>query len=297
MDVKDIALSTHTFLNERYEVQEVYYWGHTGIIYLAVDLMSGIMTAIKEYCPYSLSNRDLDGRSVVCKGNAYRERFIQGLANFRQECRIVQQVSCIATPYENCTLQYMDYFEENSTGYLVTHYIDGMNLKEYTETGQIYSIKECAQYLLQIAEQVHRLGIIHRDIKPSNIIIRPDRRPVLIDFGSACYMADSRAPSQFVSRGYSAPELYSGGISDIRTDVYSMGALLYYMLTGCRLPPADEITADEPVPPVSEFADVPEILEKAVMMAIEPDRDKRAADTDMLEYALNAYNCKKQKHI
>ena len=81
-------------------------------------------------------------------------------------------------------------------------------------------------------------------------------------------------------------------MSDVRTDVYSMGALLYYMLTGCRLPPADEITADEPVPPVSELADVPEILEKAVMRAIEPDWDKRAADTDMLGYALNADNCK-----
>lgn len=292
MDVKDIALSPHTLLHERYEVQEVYYWGHTGIIYLAVDLVSRIMTAIKEYCPYSLSNRDLDGRSVVCKGNAYKERFVQGFANFRQECRIVKQVSSINTPYENCTIQYMDSFEENGTGYLVTHYIDGMNLKEYIETGQKYSVQECAQDLLLIVERVHRLGILHRDIKPSNIIIRPDRKPVLIDFGSACYMADSRAPSQFVSRGYSAPELYRGDMSDVRTDVYSMGALLYYMLTGCRLPPADEITADEPVPPVSELADVPEILEKAVMRAIEPDWDKRAADTDMLGYALNADNCK-----
>lgn len=82
MDVKDIALSPRTLLHGRYEVQEVYYWGHTGIIYLAADMEKGMMTAIKEYCPYSLSNRDLDGRCVVCKGNKYRTYFIKGFANF-----------------------------------------------------------------------------------------------------------------------------------------------------------------------------------------------------------------------
>ena len=291
MDVKDIALSPHTRLHGRYEVQEVYYWGHTGIIYLAADLEKGIETAIKEYCPYSLSNRDLDGRNVVCKGNTYRLRFTKGFANFRQECEIVKRVSSIEEPYEKCTVQYLDSFEENGTGYLVTHYIDGMNLKEYIDTGKTYSVAECAQDLLQIVRQVHKLGILHRDIKPSNIIIRPDNRPVLIDFGSACHVTESCSVLQFVSRGYSAPELYQGGRTDIRTDVYSMGALLYYMLTGCRLPPANEISDDEPVPYISELVPVPEELEKAVMKAIEPDWNKRAADMDMLADALKTDDC------
>lgn len=291
MDVKDIALSPHTRLYGRYEVQEVYYWGHTGIIYLAADLEKGIQTAVKEYCPYSLSNRDLDGRSVVCKGNAYGTGFETGFANFRQECEIVKKVSSIGQPYRDCTIQYLDSFGENGTGYLVTHYIDGMNLKEYIETGQTYSVEECIGYVLQIVRQVHSLGILHRDIKPSNIIMRPDSRPVLIDFGSACYMTDSRAALQFVSRGYSAPELYRGGRTDTRTDIYSIGALMYYMLTGCRLPPANDITADEPVPPVSEIVQVPKKLEKAVMKAIEPDWNKRAADINVLVNALQADSC------
>lgn len=291
MDVKDIALSPRTLLHGRYEVQEVYYWGHTGIIYLAADMEKGMMTAIKEYCPYSLSNRDLDGRCVVCKGNKYRTYFIKGFANFLQECEIVKRVSSIREPYGNCTVQYLDSFTENGTGYLVTHYIEGMNLKEYMDTGQAYSVEDCVGNLIQIVRQVHKLGILHRDIKPSNIIMRPDNRPVLIDFGSACYAADSRSELQFVSNGYSAPELYRGSGTDARTDVYSMGALIYYMLTGCRLPPANEITADEPVPNVSEYALVTEELEQAVMRAIEPDWNKRAADMDMLAKALKTDTC------
>ena len=94
-----------------------------------------------------------------------------------------------------------------------------------------------------------------------------------------------------MSNGYSAPELYRGSGTDARTDVYSMGALIYYMLTGCRLPPANEITADEPVPNVSEYALVTEELEQAVMRAIEPDWNKRAADMDMLAKALKTDTC------
>lgn len=293
MDVKDIALSGETILHQKYQIQEVYYWGHTGIIYMATDLDNHTKIAIKEYCPYRLSNRDIGGKNVVCKGNAYRALFLQGLDNFSRECKIVQQVSNIDTPYDKCTLQYLDSFEENDTRYLVTEYIEGMNLKEYIENGNEYSVSECMGYLLKTIEQIHEKGIIHRDVKPANIIIRKDGKPVLIDFGSACYTTDENCIAQFVSNGYSAPELYQGGTSDMRTDVYSIGALTYYMLTGCRLPPADEITIDEPIPPVSEYADVTDILEKAVMKAIEPDLNKRASDTKMIESALNAENCKK----
>lgn len=118
-------------------------------------------------------------------------------------------------------------------------------------------------------------------------MIRPNGNVVLIDFGSACYKGRESLPLQFVSRGYSAPELYDGSPSGYQTDIYSIGVLLYYLLTDYQLPAPDEMEGEE-VPNISEIHPVPPRLEAAIMGAIERDPARRMQSLKKLEHVLMA---------
>lgn len=285
MYVEDIALKMEQKLYERYLLEEVYYVGHTSIVYLCKDMHTDKTVVVKEYCPHRLANRDMDGRSVICR-NECRNQYMQAYKAFQKEIEIVKKLKGLRKPYPNCVIQYVDSFMENETLYLVTELVEGKSLEEYINEGKNYSIRACMLSLVRIVEQVHRMGILHRDIKPANIIIQPDGRITLIDFGSACYNGESENQMQFVSRGFSAPELYNGEDSTRQTDIYSIGALLYYILTDFQLPPINELEEGDIIPKISEFREVPPKLEKAVMKAIETDRAKRAGSLTQLKLIL-----------
>lgn len=285
MYVEDIALKTGQILHEKYVLEEVYYVGHTSIVYLCRDMYENKKAVLKEYCPHRLANRDMDGNSVICR-NECRKQYVQAYLAFKKEIEIVKKLKGLKKPYKDCVIQYVDSFCENETLYLVTELVEGKSLEEYMNEGQNYSIRASMLSLVRIVEQIHRMGILHRDIKPANIIIQPDGRLTLIDFGSACYNAENENQIQFVSRGYSAPELYDGKKSTRQTDIYSIGALLYYILTDFQLPPMNELEEGENIPTISEFRKVPPKLEKAVMKAIEPEQSKRARSLTQLKIIL-----------
>ena len=71
IDVYDIALENGSKLKDRYLIEQVYYWGHTSILYLATDTLTKERVAVKEFCPYFYANRDMDGKTVICKGKRY----------------------------------------------------------------------------------------------------------------------------------------------------------------------------------------------------------------------------------
>lgn len=284
MYVEDIALETGTILYNRYILEEVYYVGQASIVYLSKDVNENKRVVVKEYCPYKLANRDLDGKTVVCK-NSRKQQYIEAYRAFQQEIKIVQDIKCTDKCCEKNVLQYIDSFSENETLYLVTEYVEGTSFDECIENKKTYSMKKSMLALIHTVRQIHEMGILHRDIKPSNIIIKPDGDITLIDFGSACYIG-SENNIQFVSRGYSAPELYTGNISSYQTDIYSIGALLYYILTGYQLPAANEIEEGEKIPYISEFTDVSEVLESAIMQTLEQEPEKRIKDLSQLEIIL-----------
>lgn len=286
MNVEDIALKMGVSLHGRYNVQEVYYMGHTSIVYMGYDAVLKKRVVIKEYCPYKLANRDMDGVSIICKSNSLQKAYHEAYRAFEQEVEIVQKVSGLKEPYENCTLKYLDAFYENQTMYLITELVEGISLEECIQKGIVYSIRSCMLDLVRIVTQIHNMGILHRDIKPSNIIIRPDGRIVLIDYGSACYKDGEKTQLQFVSRGYSAPELYTGGRSGFQTDTYSIGALLYYILTDYQLPAPNEMDEDDEIPNVGEIHPVPKKLERIVMRSIDRNPRKRTRQLKKLEAML-----------
>lgn len=287
MDVSDIALPSGTVLHGKYQINTIYYWGHTGIVYLSTDQDSGRTVVIKEYCPYYLANRDMDGKTVICKGKSFEKKYLQAFEAFAKECMIVQKMSDLNRPYAGCTLQYIDYFEENSTIYLVTELVEGKSLEEYILQGEEFSVRNVCLSLVKIVRQVHKRGIIHRDIKPSNIILSKEGKVVLIDYGSACYIGESNADVVFVSRGFSAPELYRNEKSGVETDIYSIGALLYYVLTDYQLPAANEIEDEREIPFISEFTPISTLLQHIIFQTLKLRRKKRLKHLGVLQWILS----------
>lgn len=287
-EVSDIALPEDTILKERYRVEEVHYLGHIGIVYFGVDLLQNTEVVIKEFMPYQIANRDLDGKSVVCKGIRCQKQFEKARESFDQECEYVYRLRDITQPYAGCVIQYLDAFEENDTRYLITDKIRGRSLQDYLENGEDFSVRDVVNMLVDIVAQIHKRKIIHCDIKPSNMILTEDGRLVLIDFGSACYKKIGTTDEMlFVSRGYSAPELYHGGRIDEKTDIYSIGAVIYYLLTDCQIPAPDDYDENEEIPAISEFIDIPESLENIIMRMVSRDKKKRPSSLFLLKIILN----------
>lgn len=284
-DINDIALCQGSMLNGRYQIEEVYYWGHISISYLCRDLQNDVLVMIKEFCPYQAANRDLDRCGLLCKGEAYRKYYEHARFRFQQECRMVEQVSTIAYPYAGCTPAFEETFFENNSIYLVSRYVEGVSLLEALEGQKEIEVFGVLGYLIDIVEELHKKGILHRDIKPSNLIVRKDGKITLIDFGAACYEEEKESPLLFVSRGYSAPELYQKQKGSRATDVYSIGCLIYYLLTGYQLPAADDMEDDE-IPPMSECNSVNRELDEIVLHMLDRNPDTRFQDLDYLKTLL-----------
>jgi serine/threonine-protein kinase len=130
----------------------------------------------------------------------------------------------------------IDYFLEKDRYYLVMDYIKGRTVKDYIEnnSADMETVEKIMYQLCDILEYLHGQHIIFRDLKPSNIMILPDFKIKLIDFGIARIFKDSKQYDTVIvgTPGFCPPEQYGRGQTDERSDIYSLGANLYYMLTG-----------------------------------------------------------------
>src|SRR5205823_802278 len=160
------------------------------------------------------------------------------------------------------------------------------------------TLEEAASFLDQIAsalQYAHDHGVIHRDVKPSNILLRRDGFAYLVDFGLARAMlgADSLtgAGALVGTPEYMAPE-QSNGIHDYRSDIYSLGVILYHMLTG-RVPFMAESPVaislkhiqDEPTPPRELNSEIPQSVEDVILKALAKDPNERYQEAQTLSIA------------
>ena len=173
--------------------------------------------------------------------------------------------------------------------YIVMEYIDGMTLKTYMEKKGALSIKEAISYTTQILralEHAHLGGIVHRDIKPQNIMLLPSGQIKVTDFGIAKLPDAKTLTATDKAIGtvyYISPEQAAGekGI-DRRTDLYSVGVMMYEMLTG-KLPFDGENPVsialkqinEEPKTPSEIVNTIPKGLEQIILFAMEKDKEKR----------------------
>lgn len=141
-----------------------------------------------------------------------------------------------------------DVGQDGDIHYIVMEYVEGQTLKEYIEANGMLSWQETVDYAIQICkalEVAHRHGIVHRDIKPHNIILMPDGVLKVTDFGIARAMSNETVTVDKSTMGsvhYFSPEQARGGYTDAKSDIYSLGIVMYEMITG-RVP----FDADTPV--------------------------------------------------
>ena len=181
-----------------------------------------------------------------------------------------------------------DVLETGNEKYIIMEYVCGITLREYLDYHGRLSVKEsvnCAHQVLRALHAAHSRGIVHRDIKPGNILLTTDGRVKVTDFGIA-RLPDRDSflmPDRTVGTvHYISPEQASGGAVDERSDLYSLGILMYEMLTGER-PFVAERPADvammqistRPEPLSRRDPHIPAALEKIVLCALEKDPSAR----------------------
>jgi serine/threonine protein kinase len=269
------ALSEGAMLNE-YRIAEVLGVGGFGITYLARDTLLEKDVAIKEYFPSGMVSRRPEG-AVTLTGPNVGNEYRGGLDRFLKEART------LATFGHPNIVRVLRFFQANDTGYMVMEYEHGVSLRAWLQEHpqpEEEALLGLMGPLLDGIEKVHGTGFLHRDIKPDNIFIRANGEPVLIDFGSArqAIAAATHALTAMVTPGYAPFEQYGAGAEQGPwTDIYALGAVIFYAMTG-RNPP-DAIGRMKSDRLVDELADAssrysPRVIE-AVRQAMAIDEKKR----------------------
>ncbi len=286
------CLKPGTELNRRYVTGKVIGEGSFGITYIAWDKVMDIAVAIKEYFPSDMVSRD-----VICGGddrvyqyeNNKKEDYDKYLDKFVNEAKVLSQFNEIEG-----IVSVRDFFYGNNTAYIVMQYIDGISAKEYIKKeGRIpaHQVLQRVRPVLQALEQVHAMGIIHRDISPDNLMIKKDGSFVLIDFGAARMRNIDHTKTMTVvfKRGFSPEEQYRlRGRWGPYTDVYSICATMYYMMTG--IAPLDSVIRalrDEMTPLISmKDIDITDEQKRAITKGMAVSVDDRWKNIKDLEEAL-----------
>lgn len=251
-------------LDGRYSIESLVGVGGMANVYRGTDLKTGNQIAVKV-----LKDEFLDNEELVRR--------------FKNESKAISILS-----HPNIVKVY-DVSVTDKLQYIVMEYVDGITLKEYLkQRGGALTWKETVHFATQILsalQHAHSKGIIHRDVKPQNIMLLADGSIKMMDFGIARF---SRAQSQTVSDKaigsvhYISPEQAKGERTDARTDIYSVGVMLYEMLSG-RLPFDGDgavsiaiMQISEKPKPLAEIApQTPARLRQITEKAMEKDPDKR----------------------
>lgn len=275
----DVGLSLDSTLKDgKYRVKQYVAMGHINLVYLAELKKDNKIeqVLIKEFCPYDYANRDLDKKTLVCKGTAFKRQYEDARGIFERECKIHQKINTVPFRQRKNIVQYLECFEENNTKYLVLEYIAGVDLKCYIKSNSRLQFKDIAGQIILAVMQIHNMGIIHKDLKPSNFIVGKDHKIYVIDFGVAEFAEEQPKDSTvFVSRVFSAPELYREHKVSFQADVYSVGAICYYLLTGRMIQSAEKRLNEDKVMPLSEFVTIPWVLDWAIMKCLHLLPEKR----------------------
>lgn len=252
---KTTCLRPFSVLQNKYMIGRVIGVGGFGITYIGWDLNLQTYIAIKEYFPESLASRDTSGENgttQVFPHDAQKEIYDKGLKRYVEEAQNLSKFYQLQG-----IVSVKDFFYENGTGYIVMEYINGINLKEYLNNagGKLpeATVLALMKPVLESLYQIHNSGLVHRDISPDNIMVTGDGKIKLIDFGSARGQSaeTDKTYTVILKHGYAPPEqYYAKGNQGPWTDVYSLCATMYKMLTG-QIPPnsVERMENDEYVSP------------------------------------------------
>lgn len=250
-------------LDGRYEITELIGIGGMAHVYKAVDLMENKVVAVK----------------ILKTEFAESEEFLR---RFRNESKAIAVLS-----HPNI-VKIFDVGFSDEINFIVMEYIDGITLKEFMEQQNVLRWKDALHFITQVLralQHAHDRGIVHRDIKPQNIMLFSDGSIKVMDFGIARF---SRIDGKTISDKtigsvhYISPEQARGDFTDERSDLYSVGVMLYEMLTGQKPFDGDNPVAvalmhmqETPTYPRDLNPSIPMALEEIILHAMERDPAKR----------------------
>lgn len=260
----------------RYRIESLIGSGGFGNTYLATQVALGRKVAIKEFFMKEFCERDESTSQVVVPTESskllvdkYRQKFLK-------------EAQVIASLKNEHIIQIHDIFEENNTAYYVMEYVNGGSLKDKVDCEGPLKEADAINFIAQVGDALsylHSNNILHLDVKPANILLDKDNRAILIDFGISKHYDEvggqtSTTPAG-ISKGYAPLEQYKqDAITQFNptTDVYSLGASLYFLLTGKNPPDATDVY-EEGLPAIQ--ATITDITCQAIISAMQPRRKDR----------------------
>lgn len=258
-------------IDGRYEIREIIGVGGMAVVYKAYDNIDDRIVAVKILKEEYLANEE------------FRRRF-------KNEPKAIAVLS-----HPNIVKVY-DVSFGDKLQYIVMEYVEGITLKEYIQQQGVLNCKEIVHFTTQILKAIqhaHSKGIVHRDIKPQNILLLQNGTIKVTDFGIARFSRNetrTMTGSAIGSVHYISPEQARGDMTDEKSDIYSVGVLMYEMLTG-QLPfQSDSAVSvalmqvqEEATPPSAINGDIPTGLEQITMRAMQKNpRDRYQSAAEML---------------
>lgn len=230
----------------------------------------------------------LIGRTVAVKLFPKELASGEGRERFIKEARVVGQLSHPSI----IAVHDMGIEESSSTPYLVMEFVEGQPLERILDKGSVPYPRACA-WTAEVASALavaHRKGVIHGDVKPANILVTEDGRIKLTDFGMARLASrDSKETPLLGTPAYWCPEQILGKPQDARSDIFSLGVILYEMVTGNRPFDSDSlqgicsrVLSSTPLPPSHSNPSLPTGFDELVAACLEKDPARRRASAEDL---------------
>ena len=278
------CLRKGTRLIGRYTVEGVLGQGGFGITYLGMDELHKKKVAIKEFFPQGIVTRNIeyeDTVTVTLVGE--KENYDKGKERFLKEAQTMAMFS-----KDKGIVKALDFFEINNTAYIVMEDLEGVTLKQYLRENKRIDAEDLVELLVPLIEaldEIHSQGLIHRDISPDNIMVLPDGRIKLMDFGAARDYTEfgEKSLSIVLKPGYAPPEQYqTHGVQGPWTDIYALCATMYKCITGENPPDAIDRLVDDHLKKISAFGipvlpQIEEAIIKGMSVAVN-DRYQNVGD-------------------
>ena len=265
-------------LDGRYELREIIGVGGMAYVYRAYDTIDDRIVAVKILKDEYLHNEEFSRR-------------------FKNESKAIAILS-----HKNI-VRVIDVSFTDSLQYIVMEYIDGITLKEYIEQQKVLQWKEVVHFIVQILQALqhaHDKGIVHQDVKPQNIMLLSDGGIKVTDFGIARFSRVAQQSEQgdkaIGSVHYISPEQARAEITDEKSDIYSLGVMMYEMLTG-KLPFESDNAVSVAIMqmqsvaerPTSINPEIPEGLEEITLKAMQKDPSKRYQSAAEMLYDIDEF--------
>lgn len=227
-------LAVGTILKGNYVVGKVLGRGGFGVTYLGYDIHNDKKVAIKEYYPVGLAFRSPGTAGITTFSGEKGESYQNGVEKFYEEAKTISRFN--GNPN---IINVHEFFYENNTAYFVMEYVSGIDLNQYIlQNGGNIPYQRAMEIMTPIMNAliiIHSVGVLHRDISPDNIYLSDDGEIKLIDFGAARQVIgeETKGLSVILKQGFAPFEQYQKkGRQGPWSDVYALGATMYYAVTG-----------------------------------------------------------------